>query len=269
MSNSKMRLKKVIVNFDGASRGNPGPAALGGVIKNEKGEEIERFSSYIGEKTNNEAEYSSLIEAIKRAKRYKPNELVLESDSELLVKQLKNEYKVKSERLEPLYRKSVKLLKDFKKVIIKHISRDENKIADQLCNIALDNVMSKREKVKGKISATVRKKFDVAHRLDNYRGKCADLHGHTYFVEVTVSGNRLKGGILIDFVELKKIVDNTINQLDHKYLNELEEFKEISPTGENISIMLADKIDSKLPSHVSVRKIVIYESENAWIELER
>lgn len=264
-----MRYKKVILSFDGASRGNPGPAAIGGILKDEENNELERYSEFIGKNTNNFAEYKALIEGLKRAARYDPEELQIVSDSELIINQLKGSYAVKSENLKPLFSEARNLMRQFKKVNFTHVAREENKEADMLCNRALDLAIKERKTISGKISITVREKFDAAHFLREYEGKCASLHGHTYFVEVTVSGSQLRpNGILIDFGEMKSIINSVLSEIDHKYLNEIPPFTEESPTGENLSLYLAEHIKEKLPPGVRLTRVVVYESPDSWITYE-
>ncbi|MFZ5982248.1 MAG: ribonuclease HI family protein [Patescibacteria group bacterium] len=125
---------------DGGSRGNPGPSAVGVWIETLD----KKYAEYIGEGTNNEAEYQALILALKKVKQLigkdKTQEAELEcfSDSELMVKQLSHEYKLKDERIQRFFIEIWNLTLDFKKVIFKHVRREENKIADALVNEALD-----------------------------------------------------------------------------------------------------------------------------------
>ena len=131
------------VYIDGGSRGNPGQAAIGFIVFNEKNEEIFRFGKKIGKKTNNVAEYTALIEALKYlSKRVSnPNEKIeIYSDSELLTKQLKGIYRVKDDKLKKLYNRVTKILSGFNNVKIVHIKRDKNKISDWIVNRVLDNV---------------------------------------------------------------------------------------------------------------------------------
>jgi len=130
--------KKFIIYSDGGARGNPGPAGIGAVLKNEKGEIVATVSEYIGEATNNIAEYKAIIAAIKKAKELNATELNCYLDSELVVKQLKKEYKVKNQGLAPLYIKIYNLSQSFKKITYTHIRRELNKEADALANEAMD-----------------------------------------------------------------------------------------------------------------------------------
>lgn len=130
------------LNTDGGSRGNPGPAAIGGVIKNER-EEIATFSKYIGKKTNNQAEYAALIIGLKYAMKHNVAELTCRLDSQLIVKQLNGEYKVKHEMMKPLFAEVQKLSKNFENISFEHVKREKNKEADALVNKALDAELKK------------------------------------------------------------------------------------------------------------------------------
>lgn len=139
-------MKKITIYTDGGSRGNPGPAAIGVVFCNEKGQTIKQYSKFLGENfTNNEAEYQAAIFALKKFKQLfgkklaKNSEIELKSDSEFLIKQLKGEYKILGPKIQPLFLKVWNLKLDFKKVKFKFISREKNREADSLVNQALDN----------------------------------------------------------------------------------------------------------------------------------
>ncbi len=138
-------MKKIIIYTDGGSRGNPGPAGIGVVFCNEKGQSIKEYSEYIGDKlTNNEVEYRAVIFALKKFKAVfgkklaKNSEVEIRSDSELLVKQLNAQYKILNENIQPLFLEIWNLKFDFKKLKFKRISREKNKQADKLANEALD-----------------------------------------------------------------------------------------------------------------------------------
>lgn len=123
---------------DGAARGNPGPAGAGWVIINAHGKIALENKKYLGELTNNQAEYGALILALEDAHDLGAKELLLQADSELMVRQLKGEYKVRNEGLKPLFRKVVLTLSKFKKYTLKHIPREKNSEADRLANEAID-----------------------------------------------------------------------------------------------------------------------------------
>jgi ribonuclease HI len=135
---------KFIVHTDGGSRSNPGPAAIGIVISNEKRQKLKEFGEYLGTATNNEAEYTAAITALKKIKSLwgkenaKRSEVNMFADSELLVKQMKGEYKIENAKIQPLFLELWNLMIDFKKVSFTAIPREKNKAADRLVNEALD-----------------------------------------------------------------------------------------------------------------------------------
>jgi ribonuclease HI len=141
----KLKQDKVILYSDGGARGNPGPAGAGGLVLSLDGEVLAEISEYLGETTNNVAEYTALIMTLGQAIRFKADEIEIRADSELMVKQLKGEYKVKNQGLRPLYDQAKELLSSYKKVTIKHIYRSNNKRADELANAAMDA----RESIRG------------------------------------------------------------------------------------------------------------------------
>jgi ribonuclease HI len=123
---------------DGAARGNPGPAGAGAVIVNPDGHIVAKIGKFLGESTNNVAEYMGLILGLRRAKAMGIKELEVYSDSELLVKQLVGEYQVKAEHLRPLHEEARGLLQGFGFVQVRHIPREENEQADAMSNRAID-----------------------------------------------------------------------------------------------------------------------------------
>ena len=129
---------KIIAYIDGGSRGNPGPAAAGFVLNDSSVTQLQAKGYVIGRTTNNVAEYTSLVRALEAARKFGPEQLVVFSDSELLVKQINGQYRVKSELIKPFYEQAVILLDGFKSWKVRHITRDKNKQADSLVNQALD-----------------------------------------------------------------------------------------------------------------------------------
>ena len=125
-------------NIDGGSRGNPGPAAYGVVMRDGRGEVVARLKKYIGQNTNNVAEYFGLIAALDYAQTHGIRALRVESDSELLVKQMRGQYKVKSEELKPLFERAKKMSQTLEMFRIEHVYREQNREADALVNQALD-----------------------------------------------------------------------------------------------------------------------------------
>lgn len=116
----------------------------------------------------------------------------------------------------------------------------------------------------------VRRQFDAAHRLEGYPGRCARLHGHTWLVEVLVAGAELdESGMLMDFHELQKMVEDVVKDLDHQYLNDLDSFRqpgrETNPTAENIARYIYRRLKASLrKSGLRLVKVKIWESPDAW-----
>ncbi|MCZ0932285.1 MAG: ribonuclease HI family protein [Oligoflexia bacterium] len=132
--------KRVFIYTDGASRGNPGPCALGLQVFDSKKNLIYEESSYLEDKnTNNFAEYKAVIRAFELAVQNKIQELTLFSDSELLIRQLQKKYKVKSQNIKTLFMECQSFLKQIPQAEFQHIPREQNKGADALANQALDN----------------------------------------------------------------------------------------------------------------------------------
>lgn len=138
-------MKKIIIYTDGGSRGNPGKAAIGVVFCNDKEQVIKKYGEYLGDNlTNNEAEYSAVIFALKKFKALfgkavaEISEVEIRSDSELLVKQMNGEYKILDEKIQKFFIEIWNLKMDFKAVIFKAIPREKNKEADRMVNESLD-----------------------------------------------------------------------------------------------------------------------------------
>ena len=129
---------RVIIYTDGGSRGNPGPAAAAFVLADENGKKLAAKAFFLGTATNNVAEYTAVLKALEAAKQLGTEDLTIYSDSELLVRQLNGQYKVKSQNLKGLFQQSMNLLDEFKSWQVKHISRDKNTEADELVNQSLD-----------------------------------------------------------------------------------------------------------------------------------
>lgn len=107
--------------------------------------------------------------------------------------------------------------------------------------------------------------FAAAHQLREFHGKCEQLHGHNWKVEVYVTGDQLgKDGLLIDFRMIKKATEKVLNELDHKFLNELEPFRTINPSSENIARYVYESLDQELTiANVKVSKVTAWESDSA------
>ncbi len=130
---------QALIHIDGGARGNPGPAAAGISITTPDGSEaIHEAGYWLGELTNNEAEYQGLLHALAQAKALGFESVHIRSDSELMVKQIKGEYRVKADNLKPLFATARERLTGFSKWSIEHVRREKNKRADQLANLAMD-----------------------------------------------------------------------------------------------------------------------------------
>jgi ribonuclease HI len=125
------------IHIDGAARGNPGPAAFAFVLERDGQPPLEE-AGLLGRTTNNVAEYTALVRMLRRAAELGPAPLVVFSDSELLVKQMNGEYRVKSEDLRDLYEEAQSLRRRFPSVALRHVRRADNRRADELCNLVLD-----------------------------------------------------------------------------------------------------------------------------------
>ncbi|MEK7075867.1 MAG: ribonuclease HI family protein [Patescibacteria group bacterium] len=137
----------LVIYTDGGARGNPGPAGIGAVfyLEDEAGKrlELEILKEYIGEQTNNFAEYTALIKALQRASEIGKKVVLCYLDSELVVKQLNGLYKVREESLKPLVSEIFKLTHKFTNVSFTHVHREKNVLADKLVNQAIDEAVGK------------------------------------------------------------------------------------------------------------------------------
>jgi ribonuclease HI len=133
-----LQAKRVVIHADGASRGNPGLAAIGATIKDGRGQLLAAVSQRIGRATNNQAEYRALMAALKETVKMGATEASIYLDSELVVRQLNGRYRVKNAALKPLYHEVSRLLGRLRSFSITHIPRRQNSEADRLANKALD-----------------------------------------------------------------------------------------------------------------------------------
>jgi ribonuclease HI len=136
--------KRAVLYTDGASRGNPGLAGAGFLVLDEASELLGEGKTFLGERTNNEAEYEALIAGLELARRLGCREVEVRADSQLMIRQLTGQYRVKNRRLIPLVLRVKKLAAEFERVVYHHVPRAENSRADKLANQAID------EAVKGK-----------------------------------------------------------------------------------------------------------------------
>lgn len=137
-------MNKFFIYTDGASKGNPGPSGIGVAIYNRRNSLLKEYSEFLGEATNNEAEYQAAVFALEKfkllfgKKKAKESEVVLRTDSDLLVKQMNGEYKIESQGLQPLFLRLWNLRLDFGELRIEHLRREENEKADRLAKEAVE-----------------------------------------------------------------------------------------------------------------------------------
>ncbi|HYY25077.1 MAG TPA: ribonuclease HI family protein [Candidatus Udaeobacter sp.] len=132
-----------LLMVDGAARGNPGEAGCGVAICDEQGVVVEELTRYLGHATNNVAEYQALLIGLEALLRLNRKRVRIQSDSQLLVRQLNGEYRVKDEKLRTLSQRAISLLRQFKSYRIVHVPREQNKIADRLANKAIDDALKR------------------------------------------------------------------------------------------------------------------------------
>ena len=288
-----MTTTRAVLRTDGGARGNPGPAGAGFVLEDRSGSVLRSGGRYLGETTNNVAEYEALIWGLEVARSLGIRDVHVLCDSELVVRQMMGAYRVKHENLKPLFARAQSILEGFESWTIEHVRREGNAAADALVNEAIDlratvgdvaaNDSSEsteqaslfdgdpgvdrtaeralwREET-GVYELTVKGHFDAAHALRGYPGECRELHGHTWDIEVTVEGQRLDDiGILYDFKALKADLGEVLAAYDHAYLNEVPPFDEISPTAENLARVLHEALSAKVDPRVRVSSIAVWES---------
>jgi ribonuclease HI len=129
---------------DGAARGNPGEAGCGAAICDADGAVVEKLGRYLGHATNNVAEYEALLMGLEALAKSGKKRIRVQSDSQLLVRQLNGEYRVKDEKLKSLFQRATTLLRQFESYRILHVPREENKLADRLANKAIDDALKLR-----------------------------------------------------------------------------------------------------------------------------
>jgi len=138
--------QKITIFIDGCARGNPGPAGCGVIIADADGRTILEKARYLGKATNNVAEYTALIDGLREAVDLGAREVAVRTDSELVVRQLKGEYKVRDVKLKTLFAEAQRLSRGFAVLDLAHVERENNKEADRLANRAVDSFLG----VKGK-----------------------------------------------------------------------------------------------------------------------
>ena len=300
---TRSTIDRALLNTDGGSRGNPGESGIGFTITVDDGHMAAAICSggaFIGVTTNNVAEYRALIWGLENALALRVENLAIQADSELLVKQLNGEYRVKSEGIKPLFNEAKQLLNGFVSHTIKHVPRKDNSEADRLANEAMDiramvgdyavayessDLFSmaaeaqsqegmKQSMTKsittGVYSLTIKEHFDAAHALIGYPGQCKDLHGHTWDVEVTIKGIELDGvGIVYDFKDLKENLRSILYQYDHRYLNEVAPFDAMNATAENLARVIYGQMEDLLPENIDLVEVAVWESPQAKLSYSR
>ena len=134
--------RAIRVYSDGAARGNPGPAGAGAVLTDSAGNVIARLGRYLGRQTNNVAEYEGLLLGLKHARELGYREVEVRADSQLLIRQLKGEYAVRHAGLKPLHAEALRVLRSFDRFDLQHVPREENALADEMSNRAIDEEMA-------------------------------------------------------------------------------------------------------------------------------
>jgi ribonuclease HI len=132
---------RAIVYSDGAARGNPGPAGAGAVITDSRGTMLARLGRFLGRQTNNVAEYQGLLLGLRHAKELGVREVAVRADSQLMIRQLAGQYAVKNPGLKPLHAEALRLLRSFDNYKLEHIPREQNALADEMSNRAIDEEM--------------------------------------------------------------------------------------------------------------------------------
>jgi phosphoribosylglycinamide formyltransferase-1 len=153
--------EQITVQVDGGSRGNPGPAAAAFIITDKNKNQLVAKALYLGKTTNNVAEYTALVKALEAASQIDAEQITILSDSELLVKQINGQYKVKSQQIIPLFRQASDMLANFQKYSLRHVSREKNKKADRLVNQALNLERDVEEKPLPKTKTTAHSKKPI------------------------------------------------------------------------------------------------------------
>jgi ribonuclease HI len=130
--------ERVVVHVDGGARGNPGPAGVGAVVTDERGNELARANDFIGDATNNEAEYHALLLGLALASQLGAREVEVVNDSQLVARQITGEYRVKKADLKPLHARALARLRGFERWQVRSVPREQNELADELVNEAID-----------------------------------------------------------------------------------------------------------------------------------
>lgn len=187
--------KVLVAHIDGGSRGNPGPAGYGAYLTDEQGHPVAELNDFLGVQTNNFAEYSGLIAALEYAVEHGYPTLKVVSDSELLVKQMKGQYKVRSEALLSIYGEAKSLVRKLSRFEIRHVLRHMNKDADRLANAAMDRGM-------GRVSTA---RADAYAKPPVSREEIMELRGFVSNGVVEFTGEKFPDGC---FVVVRRVKQN-------------------------------------------------------------
>jgi probable phosphoglycerate mutase len=185
--NSDSAGKTMVAHIDGGSRGNPGPAGYGAYIADAEGRRLAELSEFLGVQTNNFAEYSGLIAALEYAVEHGYSRVQIISDSELLVKQMKGQYKVRSESLLAIYQEARALVRRLERFEIRHVLRHLNKDADRLANAAMDRGMGS--------ASTAR--ADAYAKPPAAREEIKELRGYVTDGRVEFTGEKFPDGVFV------------------------------------------------------------------------
>lgn len=168
-----MKQERITLRFDGGSRGNPGPAGIGIVLQAQDHTPLLTLGRYVGARTNNGAEYMALITGLEEAAKLGVKHLVVRGDSELIIRQMKGEYRVRHPDLKPLYERAIALAGQFDSVQFEHNVRDHNQLADKLANLAMDRRTDVHDAVEESVDAPVPQSPKPGDRFVCPRCACA------------------------------------------------------------------------------------------------
>ncbi|MDO5044877.1 MAG: reverse transcriptase-like protein [Coriobacteriia bacterium] len=265
-------MSKLVLYTDGGSRGNPGQAGIGfSILDEEEREELLFGSSYIGEASNNVAEYRALIWGLENARAYKAQAISVRADSELMIKQINGEYQVKNAGLKPLYTRVMNLLSHFDEVSFTHVIRSLNKRADELANIAMDTQEDsgsflvenmdetlfafhayEDKKVEKKSHVKERMMFQVTIQEDISFYKTPSMH-HDWKVNFTVRADEDVDMKLLSTKHLRPILVDILSSYQEKDVTEHPDFK-----GKKFSLeYLAREIYNKLEADERLASLVL------------
>jgi ribonuclease HI len=189
--------KVMIAHVDGGSRGNPGPAGYGAYITDGEGKRLAELSEFLGVQTNNFAEYSGLIAALEYAVEHGYGTVKAVSDSELLVKQMKGQYKVRSEALLAIYNEAKALIRKLDRFEIRHVLRHLNKDADRLANLAMDRGMGRASGTPGNPSRADAPRADAYAKPPVQQEEIKELRGFVREGVVEFTGEKFPDGVFV------------------------------------------------------------------------